>query len=157
MSSFSSRIYLLTDVVLTPPIFFSTHMSICTLTYPHTHINTQLCKFAYHLMQIINIKYLQNPSFIVSHTACQTSNKQGSEKHRTNIHHVHRRSRQKNLRNLLQEVSKTAHIKNYPRSYEKTPKRPRRTRCLTTKSTSPKEKPLFFTNIKNSSAKTPPA
>ncbi len=55
---------------------------------------------------------------IYTHTRICT---EGWEKHWTNIYHLHRRTRQKNLRNRLQKVSKAAHIKNDPRPHTKTP------------------------------------
>ncbi len=145
--------YLRTDFFLPQSFFLNIYTSIYTSAYVHS--TPKIYKFTYNLMQIINIKYLQNPSSLVSHPAYEPITK-GRDQDSTDILALCRRSRQKNLRSLLQKVSKTAHIENDPRSHEKTPKRPRRNRCLTTKSTSPKQKPAFFTSTKNSSAKTPP-
>ena len=117
--------------------YLHTHIDKCVFTFSLSSVQTKL--YTILIKKVIDeqlffpylltygrsphppIFFLTHMSICISiytHTRIYT---EGCEKHWTNIYHLHRRTRQKNLRNRLQKVSKAAHIKNDPRPHTKTP------------------------------------
>ena len=77
---------------------------------------------------------------------------QGSETHRRDIYPLHRRRRQKNVRTVHPQIPKPQNITGHPRAHQKPSAWRHFMKCLTTKSTYPKQKHRSCTGSKSSSA-----